>query len=210
MTSAALIKKKISRSYSFLGVFLGCFGSVLVGCWFAVVVFALFWRHLVFLLSPILQYVGIANQRQNVLMTVWASSAHGMSPKKRGSFLKTWSANDNSDDMISVIFEVEEGFDIPLWIERVPTQSNPSDVLSREVVSVFEGAERVRVNSREIWKSLVKWSAMVVTPEPRTGEKARLWGWVSPQIPHFQKEKRVRLLARVHGSWFVAHKLHGS
>ena len=26
----------------FLGVFLGCFGSVLVWCWFAVVVFALF------------------------------------------------------------------------------------------------------------------------------------------------------------------------
>ena len=74
----------------------------------------------------------------------------------RGSFLKTWSANDNSDDMISVIFEVEEGFDIPLWIERVPSQSNPSDVLSREVVAVFEGAERVRVNPREIWKSLVK------------------------------------------------------
>eukprot|EP00434_Breviolum_minutum_P040836 symbB.v1.2.036306.t1/scaffold5096.1/size31004/2 len=74
----------------------------------------------------------------------------------RCSFLKTWSANDNSDDMISVIFEVEEGFDIPLWIERVPSQSNPSDVLSREVVSVFEGAERVRVNVREIWKSLVK------------------------------------------------------
>ena len=74
----------------------------------------------------------------------------------RGSFLKTWSANDNSDDMISVIFEVEEGFDIPLWIERVPSQSNPSDVLSREVVAVFDGAERVRVNPREIWKSLVK------------------------------------------------------
>ena len=32
-----------------------------------------------FLLSPILQHVGIANQRQNVLMTVRASSAHGMS-----------------------------------------------------------------------------------------------------------------------------------
>ena len=74
----------------------------------------------------------------------------------RGSFLKTWSANDNSDDMINVIFEVEEGFDIPLWIERVPSQSNPSDVLSREVVAVFAGAERVRVNPREIWKSLVK------------------------------------------------------
>ena len=30
------------------------------------------------LLSPILQHVGIAYQRQYVLMTVWASSAHGM------------------------------------------------------------------------------------------------------------------------------------
>ena len=36
-----------------------------------------------FLLSPILQHVGIAYQRQNVLMTVWASSAHGMSTKKK-------------------------------------------------------------------------------------------------------------------------------
>ena len=36
-----------------------------------------------FLLSPILQYVGIANQRQNVLMTVRASSVHGMSSKKK-------------------------------------------------------------------------------------------------------------------------------
>ena len=74
----------------------------------------------------------------------------------RGSFLKTWSANNDSDDMINVIFKVEEDFDIPLWIERVPSQSNPSDVLSREVVTVFAGAERVRVNPREIWKSLDK------------------------------------------------------
>ena len=35
-----------------------------------------------FLLSLILQNVGIANQRQNVLMTVRASSVHGMSSKK--------------------------------------------------------------------------------------------------------------------------------
>ena len=41
-----------------------------------------FWEAPGFLLSPILQYVGIANQRQNVLMTVRASSVHGMSTKK--------------------------------------------------------------------------------------------------------------------------------
>ena len=42
-----------------------------------------FWKTPDFLLSPILQYVGIANQRQNVLMTVRASSVHGMSPQKK-------------------------------------------------------------------------------------------------------------------------------
>ena len=42
-----------------------------------------------FLLSPILQHEGIANQRQNVLMTVRASSAHGMSSKNlQGGYLK--------------------------------------------------------------------------------------------------------------------------
>ena len=99
-------------------------------------------------LAAVKSWHGFLKSRKVVLFTD--------SESVRGSFLKTWSANDNSDDMISFIFEVEEGFDIPLWIERVPSQSNPSDVLSREVVAVFEGAERVRVNPREIWKSLVK------------------------------------------------------
>ena len=47
--------------------------------------FVLFWiwKTPGFLLSPILQYVGIAYQKQNVLMTVRASSVHGMSSKKK-------------------------------------------------------------------------------------------------------------------------------
>ena len=40
----------------------------------------------------------------------------------RGAFLKSWSANDDSDKMISVIFQVESDFDVPVWIERVPSQ----------------------------------------------------------------------------------------
>ena len=52
----------------------------------------------------------------------------------RGAFLKSWSANDDSDKMINIIFQVEGDFDIPVWIERVPSQSNPSDILSRETV----------------------------------------------------------------------------
>jgi len=45
--------------------------------------------------------------------------------------------------MIEVIFRVGESFDVPVWIERVPSQSNPADRLSREVVTEFGKAERV-------------------------------------------------------------------
>ena len=89
----------------------------------------------------------------------------------RGSFLKTWSANQDSDDMISVIFRVEEEFDIPLWIERVPSHSNPSDVLSREVVSNFEGVERVRARNLEVAGQVIQlwWS-------PQSPERGRKRG----------------------------------
>ena len=74
-------KRSVSRS--FLGVFLGCLGSVLVGLWFVVFFVCVVLKTPRFLLSPILQHVGIANQRQDVLMTLRASSAHGMSSKKK-------------------------------------------------------------------------------------------------------------------------------
>ena len=51
-------------------------------CWFVVFCVCVVLKTPSFLLSPILQHEGIANQRQNVLMTVRASSAHGMSSKK--------------------------------------------------------------------------------------------------------------------------------
>ena len=73
-------KRSVSRS--FLGVFSGCLVWFLLGCCLLFV--CLCWlKTPSFLLSPILQHVGIANQRQNVLMTVWASSAHGMSSQKK-------------------------------------------------------------------------------------------------------------------------------
>ena len=32
----------------------------------------------------------------------------------RGAFLKSWSANDDSDKMIDIIFQVESDFDVPV------------------------------------------------------------------------------------------------
>ena len=83
-----------SRSSTEFGDFLKVFHVVswvsswvvlffLVGFWFVVFSVCVVLKTPSFLLSPILQNEGIANQRQNVLMTVRASSAHGMSSKKR-------------------------------------------------------------------------------------------------------------------------------
>ena len=74
----------------------------------------------------------------------------------RGAFLKSWSANDDSDKLISIIFQVESDFDVPVCIERVPSQSNPSDILSRETVVEFRGAERTKVDPWEMWSLLTK------------------------------------------------------
>ena len=73
-----------------------------------------------------------------------------------GAFFKSWSANDDSDKMIDIIFQVESGFDVPVWIERVPSQSNPADILSRETVVEFEGAEKAEVDAGEMWSLLTK------------------------------------------------------
>ena len=69
----------------------------------------------------------------------------------RGAFVKSWSANEDSDKIINIIFQVEEEFDLPVWIERVPNQSNPSGVLSREIVTKFGEAETVEVDPWEMW-----------------------------------------------------------
>ena len=74
----------------------------------------------------------------------------------RGAFLKSWSANDDSDKMINVIFQVESDFDVPVWIERVPSQSNPSDILSRETAAEFGGAEKAEVDPSEMWSLLTE------------------------------------------------------
>ena len=66
----------------------------------------------------------------------------------RGSFLKSWSANEDSDRLMEVIFDIEAGFDLPVWIEWVPSQSNAADVLSREVVTALGRAKRVEVDRR--------------------------------------------------------------
>ncbi len=62
-------------------------------------------------------------------------------------FLSTSCSRDRND---------EEEFDSPVWIERFPSQSNPSDILSRETVTKFEEAEKVKVDPWEMWSLLTE------------------------------------------------------
>ena len=55
----------------------------------------------------------------------------------RGSFLKTWSNNNQCSFLLSKIFQVEANCMCQVWLERVPSQSNPADVMSREVVTAW-------------------------------------------------------------------------
>ena len=57
----------------------------------------------------------------------------------RGSLLKSWSRNDGADLVLEDIFEFEEAQSIALWFERVPSQSNPADELSRSRMAVWHG-----------------------------------------------------------------------
>ena len=58
--------------------------------------------------------------------------------------------------MIDIIFQVEEEFDLPVGIERVPSQSNPADLLPREIVTKFGEAEKVEVDPWEMWRLLAE------------------------------------------------------
>ena len=90
------------------------------------------------------------------LIKAWRVVLFTDSVAVRGAFLKSWSANDDSDKMINLILQVEGDFDVPVWIERVRSQRNPSDILSRETVVEFEGAEKAEVDPWEMWSLLTE------------------------------------------------------
>ena len=69
----------------------------------------------------------------------------------RGSFLKTWSGNEPCHKLLTRVFTLEESHLCPVWLERVPSQSNPSDPLSRSQVTSWENLERCRVDFKAIW-----------------------------------------------------------
>ena len=74
----------------------------------------------------------------------------------RGSFLKTWSKNCPCNKLLARIFFLEETHTCPLWLERVPSQSNPSDVLSRSQVAAWKGLTREQIDFGTIWSHAIQ------------------------------------------------------
>ena len=69
----------------------------------------------------------------------------------RGSFLKTWSNNNLCSNLLWKIFQVEESSMCQVWLERVPSHSNPADLMSREKVIKWKGIERQQVDVNSLW-----------------------------------------------------------
>ena len=72
----------------------------------------------------------------------------------RGSFPKTWSNNTLCSDLLLKIFQVEESSMCQIWLERVPSQSNPADLMSREKVMRWMNVERQPVDYHSLWEQV--------------------------------------------------------
>jgi ribonuclease HI len=70
----------------------------------------------------------------------------------RCSFLKTWSHKNPCSKLFARIFFVEESNLCPVWLKRVPSQSNPVDILSRRRMASWMGIQNTSVDFRKFWK----------------------------------------------------------
>jgi len=66
------------------------------------------------------------------------------------------SANLHMDYIVRYVCRQEERLSTMAWIERVPSQSNPSDSLSREVVESLSDMKRTRVDLLTMWKKCLE------------------------------------------------------
>ena len=95
-------------------------------------------------------------------LSIWCPAWNGFrivaftdSEAVRHSFLKTWSKNDPCSCLLKSILALEESNLCPIWLERVPSQSNPADFLSRGHVTMWKGFHKMHVHVHEVWSRAV-------------------------------------------------------
>ena len=78
--------------------------------------------------------------------------------------IKCKSDNEHMNLIIRYVCSTEERLGLMAWIERVPSQSNPADELSRKVLESYRGIATTKVNLLEIWKECVAESLNDMSP----------------------------------------------
>lgn len=70
----------------------------------------------------------------------------------RASILKGSSTNTVVDQLMKDLFRLEEEISCQIWLERVPSQSNPADEPSRKICLTLLGStDRIKVDVIEVW-----------------------------------------------------------
>ena len=83
----------------------------------------------------------------------------------RGSFLKSWSMNETNQGLLERVFAIEEWSGCQIWLERVPSQSNPSDYLSRQLVAEWHHKLKTEVCLMSVWERAGQLSGVMTRPD---------------------------------------------
>ena len=86
----------------------------------------------------------------------------------QAALIKCRSNNLNVDLVIKGICSLEESLSMMCWLERVPSFSNPADVLSREKVLSYKGMQCSEMNLLEAWKNCQKENGPSLQPRGRS------------------------------------------
>ena len=118
----------------------------------------------------------------------------------RTSVLKGSSSNFNVSCLLEHIFLVEENLAFQLWVERVPSQSNPADEPSRAECSALNGnSTRVRVDVMDVWVNAAKStggdSAAKDRPQSQKEKESAAFFSESSCVPFSQVNKTYLMLA---------------
>ena len=146
------------------GILLGCGVFLLWLVWFACLVFGFgLFSVSCFCFPLLLSLTGaqrtdssLASKKQSVVRcdATIVSAVRFMCDTENMSAFKTvfhhW--NENMDLMMRKICSFEENLGICSSIERVPSQSNPSDGLSREVTNTFQGKVCTPLDLSKVWQ----------------------------------------------------------
>ena len=107
--------------------------------------------------------------------------------------IKCKSENLHMNLIMRFICSMEERLGMMTWVERVPSQSNPADELSRKVILWFRGIASTRVDLLEMWNKCVAEKYPQTSQHKGESRETCVWAhapcskrWVCARVAWFQ------------------------